>query len=124
MGVWMDEQELRELIATVKARRVSRRTFIRKMLDLSLTAPLANQLLTSAGLAQAPAPVDYKPAHAGGGGALRTLLPGERARSVCDRTYAIQTRIGTFCNRQSSCSSGSGRLLRRQRGSNQGVFVY
>src|SRR5215468_7151638 len=75
MGVWMDEQELRELIATVKARRVSRRTFVRRMVELGFTAPFATQLLASAGLAQSPARADYyKPTQAGGGGALRTLF--------------------------------------------------
>ena len=74
MGVGMDEQELRELVAAVKARRVSRRTFVRRMVGLGLTAPFATQLLASAGLAQSPAPVDYRPTLAGGGGALRTLF--------------------------------------------------
>jgi peptide/nickel transport system substrate-binding protein len=75
MGVGMDEQELRELVAAVKARRVSRRTFVRRMVGLGLTAPFATQLLASAGLAQSPAPVDYRPTHAGGGGALRAGSP-------------------------------------------------
>jgi len=70
----MDEQELRELIAAVKARRVSRRTFVRRMVDLGLTAPLAVQLLVHAGLAQSPKSADYKPTRAGGGGVLRTLF--------------------------------------------------
>jgi hypothetical protein len=73
-GISMNEQALRELIAAVKARRVSRRTFIRRMVGLGLTAPFATELLASVGLAQSPAPVDYKPIHAGGGGALRTLF--------------------------------------------------
>src|SRR5215831_2940198 len=70
----MDEQELRELIAAVKARRVSRRTFVRRMVDLGLTAPLAVQLLVHAGLAQSPKSADYKPTRAGGGGVFRTLF--------------------------------------------------
>ena len=57
----MNEQELRQLIAAVKAGRVSRRTFARRMVGLGLTAPLASQLLAHAGLAQSPAAVDYKP---------------------------------------------------------------
>jgi len=44
------------------------------MVGLGLTAPFATQLLASAGLPQSPAPVDYRPTHAGGGGALRTLF--------------------------------------------------
>ena len=74
MGVWMDEQELRELIAAVKACRGSRRDFICRMVGLGLTAPFATQLLAHAGLAHSPTPIDYKPTHAGGGGALRTLF--------------------------------------------------
>ena len=70
----MDKQELRALIAVVKAGRVSRRTFTRGMVGLGLTAPFAVQLLAHAGLAQSPTPVDYKPTRAGGGGPLRTLF--------------------------------------------------
>ena len=70
----MDEQELRELISAVKARRVSRRAFMRKMVGLGLTAPFAVQLLAHAGLAQIAPPTDYKPTKAGGGGALKLLF--------------------------------------------------
>ena len=70
----MDEQELRELIAAVKARRLSRRDFIRRMAGLGVTAQLASQLLVHAGFAQLPKPADYKPTRVGGGGALRTLF--------------------------------------------------
>jgi len=70
----MYKQELRALIAVVKAGRVSRRTFTRGMVGLGLTAPFAVQLLAHAGLAQSPTPVDYKPTRAGGGGPLRTLF--------------------------------------------------
>jgi len=70
----MDDQELRELIAAIKAGRFSRRDFIRGMVGLGLTAPLASQLLVHAGLAQSSTPIVYKPTRAGGGGALRTLF--------------------------------------------------
>jgi peptide/nickel transport system substrate-binding protein len=70
----MDEQELRELVAAVKAAHVSRRAFVRNMVGLGLTAPLANQILVHAGLAQVPSASDYKPTKAGGGGALKTLF--------------------------------------------------
>src|SRR5499433_1534676 len=70
----MDEHELRELVAAVKTCRVSRRTFVRRMVDLGLTAPLAVQLLVHAGLAQSPKSADYKPTRAGGRGVLRTLF--------------------------------------------------
>jgi peptide/nickel transport system substrate-binding protein len=70
----MYEQELRGLIAAVKAGRPSRRAFVQKMVGLGLTAPFAVQLLTHAGLAQAPGNVEYKPTKAGGGGALKMLF--------------------------------------------------
>jgi len=62
----VDDQELRELMAAMKAGRVSRRNFIRRMVGLGLAAPLATQLLAHAGLAQSPTPVEYKPTRAGG----------------------------------------------------------
>jgi peptide/nickel transport system substrate-binding protein len=70
----MDERGLRELIGAVQARRVSRRDFVRRMVGFGLTAPMARQLLAHAGLAQAPVGAAYKPARAGGGGALRVLF--------------------------------------------------
>jgi peptide/nickel transport system substrate-binding protein len=70
----MTEQDLRDLITAVKAGRVSRRAFTRAMVGLGLTAPFVSRLLAAAGLPQSPAPVDYKPTHAGGGGRLRTLF--------------------------------------------------
>jgi peptide/nickel transport system substrate-binding protein len=70
----MDEQALRELIGAVKTGRMSRRGFVRRMVGLGLTAPFATLLLSHAGVAQAAAKSDYKPAKAGGGGALKTLF--------------------------------------------------
>jgi peptide/nickel transport system substrate-binding protein len=70
----MNERELRELIAAVKAGRVSRRAFVHRMVGLGLAAPFATQLLTHAGLAQTASPTDYKPTKAGGGGALKLLF--------------------------------------------------
>src|SRR5215471_2452964 len=57
----MNQHQLRELIAAVKAGRVSRRTFVRQMVGLGLTVLLANQLLANAGLAQMAGSSDYKP---------------------------------------------------------------
>jgi len=70
----MNEEELRDLVAAVRAGRVSRRAFVRQMVGLGLTAPFANQLLAHAGLAQAPTPAVYKPTKAGGGGSLKMLF--------------------------------------------------
>src|SRR5712691_12652815 len=71
----MDEYQLRELISDVKAGRMSRREFVRAMVGLGLTAPLAAQMLAANGLAEAqtrPAP-GLNPTKRGGGGRLRLL---------------------------------------------------
>ena len=52
----MTERDLRDLIASAKTGRLSRRAFVRNMVGLGLTAPFATQLLAHAGLAQAAAP--------------------------------------------------------------------
>jgi peptide/nickel transport system substrate-binding protein len=70
----MTEQELRELVAAVKAGRISRRAFVRRMVGLGLTAPFASQVLTHAGIAQAATQSEYKPTKVGGGGTLKALL--------------------------------------------------
>jgi peptide/nickel transport system substrate-binding protein len=69
----MDERELRTLIGEVKRGRMSRRHFVQTMIGLGLTAPMAAQMLGSAGLAQAQSKLAYKPTKRGGGGPLKTL---------------------------------------------------
>jgi peptide/nickel transport system substrate-binding protein len=69
----MEELELRSMIAEVKAGRLSRRRFVQTMVGLGLTAPLAAQMLASAGVAQAQPKMSYRPTKRGGGGPLRTL---------------------------------------------------
>src|SRR5688572_9249868 len=70
----MDEREIRKLIDDVKARRVSRRGFVQAMVALGLTAPMAAQMLASAGVASAQAkPGAYPGTKRGGGGPLRVL---------------------------------------------------
>jgi peptide/nickel transport system substrate-binding protein len=69
----MDERELRSMIDEVKGGRLSRRRFVQTMIGLGLTAPMAAQMLASAGVAQAQGKLTYKPAKRGGGGALKTL---------------------------------------------------
>jgi peptide/nickel transport system substrate-binding protein len=69
----MDEHGLRELIAQVKAGHLSRRSFVQLMVALGLTAPLAGQMLASAGVAQAQSKLTYKATKRGGGGTLKTL---------------------------------------------------
>jgi peptide/nickel transport system substrate-binding protein len=69
----MEERELRAMIDEVKSGRLSRRSFVQTMVGLGLTAPLAAQMLTSAGVAQAQGKLAYKPTRRGGGGALKVL---------------------------------------------------
>ncbi len=70
----MTEEHLRDLIAAVKAGRVSRRVFVRRMVGLGLTALFASLTLAHAGVAAEPAKSDYKPTKAGGGGPLKLLF--------------------------------------------------
>ena len=69
----MDEHKLRDLIADVKSGRLSRRGFVQMMVGLGLTAPLAAQMLASAGVAQAQPKPTFSPTKRGGGGALKVL---------------------------------------------------
>ena len=69
----MDEHGLKELITHVKTGRLSRRGFVQMMVGLGLSAPMAAQMLASAGVAQAQSKLVYKPTKRGGGGALKTL---------------------------------------------------
>src|SRR5919106_696106 len=70
---FMDERALRNMIDEVKSGRLSRRHFVQTMVGLGLTAPLAAQMLASAGVAQAQSKLNYKPTKRGGGGALKVL---------------------------------------------------
>ena len=70
----MDVHALRELLGDVQASRRSRRAWLRTMIALGLTAPMATQMLASAGMAEAQprAPV-FVLTRRGGGGTLRLL---------------------------------------------------
>src|ERR1700730_18433714 len=70
----MDHHPTHELIAQVKADRLDRRAFVQTLVGLGLTAPLAAQMLASAGVAhaQTKAPA-FNPTKRGGGGLLKTL---------------------------------------------------
>ena len=70
----MEEHELRDMIGRVKAGRLSRRDFVQTMMGLGLTAPMAGQMLASAGVAQAQTEVAvFNPTKRGGGGPLKVL---------------------------------------------------
>src|SRR5438309_9462115 len=69
----MEDRELRALIEQVRVGTLSRRRFVQAMVGLGLTAPMAAQMLASAGVAQAQTKTTYKPTKRGGGGALKVL---------------------------------------------------
>ncbi len=69
----MDAGEIRGMIKRVKNGRLSRRGFVRRMVAVGLTAPLATQLLSYGGVAMAQTKPAYKPTKAGGGGTLKLL---------------------------------------------------
>lgn len=69
----MDEHALREAVADVKAGRLGRRAFVRALAALGVTAPLALEMLSAAGVAAQPKAPAPAPARRGGGGALRLL---------------------------------------------------
>ncbi|HEV8614651.1 MAG TPA: peptide ABC transporter substrate-binding protein [Methylomirabilota bacterium] len=69
----MEERALRALIDDVKLGLLSRRRFVQMMVGLGLTAPLAAQMLASAGVAQAQPKSAYTPTRRGGGGPLKVL---------------------------------------------------
>jgi len=70
----MGEQELRRVIEDVRHGRLGRRQFVQMMVGLGLTAPMAAQMLASAGVAQAqPKNPVLTPTRRGGGGPLRIL---------------------------------------------------
>jgi peptide/nickel transport system substrate-binding protein len=52
---------------------VSRRSFVRKMVAVGLTAPIATQILLHSGVAMADSKPVYKPTKRGGGGLLKML---------------------------------------------------
>jgi peptide/nickel transport system substrate-binding protein len=86
----MDEHALRGLIALVKAGRMSRRAFVRRMVGLGLTAPLASQMLNYAGVARAETKSSYKPTKRGGGGALKVLW--WQAPTLLNPHFAVGTK--------------------------------
>jgi peptide/nickel transport system substrate-binding protein len=71
----MDEKALRGLIAEVKDGKLSRRSFVQRMVALGLTAPMASQMLAFSGVPAAAAEekFQYKPTKRGGGGPLKVL---------------------------------------------------
>jgi peptide/nickel transport system substrate-binding protein len=73
----MDEHGLRGLIDRVKAGTMTRRAFVRRVLMLGLSAPMAGMMLDHCGVARAQGASGgafvYKPTKRGGGGPLKLL---------------------------------------------------
>ncbi|MGH7368938.1 MAG: peptide ABC transporter substrate-binding protein [Candidatus Rokuibacteriota bacterium] len=69
----MEERDLRRMIDDVKAGTLSRRRFVQSMIGLGLTAPMAAQMLASAGIAHAQSKAAGGPSKRGGGGGLKVL---------------------------------------------------
>jgi len=91
----MNEHDLRNLIADVKAGRLTRRKFVRDMIAVGLTAPLAGAMLTQAGVAMAATATPYKPTKAGGGGALKLLL--WQAPTLLNPHFAVGVKDQEAC---------------------------
>src|SRR5882762_5741565 len=86
----MNEGRLRHLIGQVKAGKVSRRAFLRRMAAVGLAAPLANQLLSLSGVAMAQSKPIYKPTKRGGGGQLKVLW--WQAPTLLNPHFAVGTK--------------------------------
>ncbi|MBR0750559.1 peptide ABC transporter substrate-binding protein [Bradyrhizobium jicamae] len=69
----MLDNNLKSMISDVKDGRMDRRAFVKRMLAVGLTAPMANQILALGGVAMAQSPAPYKPTKRGGGGPLKLL---------------------------------------------------
>ena len=84
--------DLSELLSDVKQGRLSRRGFVHRVVLAGLTAPLATQLLATAGVAyaQTPGAPEYKPTKRGGGGLLKTLW--WQAPTLLNPHFAIGTK--------------------------------
>ncbi|HTB02654.1 MAG TPA: peptide ABC transporter substrate-binding protein [Bradyrhizobium sp.] len=86
----MKERELRDLIADVKTGRLSRRTFVQRMIAVGLTAPMAGMMLSQSGVAMAATAIPYKPTKAGGGGPLKLLY--WQAVTLLNPHFAVGTK--------------------------------
>ena len=92
----MNDQDLRSLVTEVKDGRLSRRSFIQRMVALGLTAPLAGMMLSQGGVAFAADVRDtYKPTKAGGGGPLKLLF--WQAPTLLNPHFAIGTKDQEAC---------------------------
>ncbi len=69
----MKDIEISSLLDKVRGNDMTRQQFIRRMVGVGLSVPMAAQMLLTSGLAQAQTSSSYKPTKRGGGGALKLL---------------------------------------------------
>ncbi len=86
----MDENDIRGLVAGVKQGTLSRRSFIRTLATVGITAPIASQILLWNDVAMADATLEYKPTKAGGGGPLKLLV--WQAPTLLNPHFAVGTK--------------------------------
>lgn len=86
----MDENDIRGLVAGVKQGTLSRRSFIRTLATVGITAPIASQILLWNDVAMADATLAYKPTKAGGGGPLKLLV--WQAPTLLNPHFAVGTK--------------------------------
>lgn len=92
----MDERDLHDLIGRVRSGGLSRRAFVRRMVALGLSAPMAGLMLAGNGVAMASdIRAGYKPAKAGGGGPLKLLW--WQAPTLLNPHFAIGTKDQEAC---------------------------
>ncbi|MET4799808.1 peptide ABC transporter substrate-binding protein [Bradyrhizobium sp. LB11.1] len=86
----MNENDIYKAIVDVKQGTLSRRSFVRTMAAVGITAPVAVQMLLWNDVAMADATLQYKPTKAGGGGPLKILL--WQAPTLLNPHFAIGTK--------------------------------
>src|SRR5689334_22940314 len=86
----MDAHHLRQLVTSVKRGRLSRRAFVRTMIALGITGPMASRMLDHAGVARAETSSPYQPTRRGGGGALKLLW--WQAPTLLNPHFAVGTK--------------------------------
>ncbi|MDI1283467.1 MAG: peptide ABC transporter substrate-binding protein [Reyranella sp.] len=91
----MDERGLRGLIDRVKAGGLSRRSFVRRLAAVGLTAPMATQLLALSGVAMAQTKSAYKPTKRGGGGLLKVIW--WQGPTLLNPHFAVGTKDQDAC---------------------------
>ena len=91
----MNERGLRSLVDKVKAGRLSRRGFIRRLAAAGLTAPMATQLLALSGVAMAQSRPIYKPTKRGGGGLLKVMW--WQGPTLLNPHFAVGTKDRDAC---------------------------